>query len=99
MGEQRDEWYNVIIPTMSHVYNTSVSWVWVGRSAIILLQPFLKDAVNHGVMIDEDWVISRCSHISHHPFLIGLKAIVKPSYSKYKMTLQSMCVCDVYVCV
>ena len=81
MGEQRNEWNNVIISTMSPVYSTWVSWVWVGRSTIILLQPFLKDAVNHGVMIDEDWVISRRSHVSHYSFLTIIKVIVELAYS------------------
>ena len=81
MGEQRNEWYNVIIPAMSPVYNTWVSWVWVGCSTIILLQPLFKDAVNHGMMIDEDWIISRCSHVSHYSFLTVIKVIIELAYS------------------
>ena len=76
MHVQRNKWHDVIIPAVSTPY---CALVWVGRSTNIPLQPFLKDAVNHGVMIDEDWVISRRSHISHYPSLTFRKVVTKCS--------------------
>ena len=84
MHVKRNKWYDVIISTVPAPY---CALVWV-RSSTMILQPFLKDAVNHGMMIDEDWVISRCSHISHYSFLIGFKGIAKPSYTKCNVNLQ-----------
>ena len=75
MRVQRNEWYNVIILAVSHVY------VFASRVIRSTPQPFLKDAVNHGVMIDEDWVISRRSHISHNSCLIVIKPVAEPAYS------------------
>ena len=75
MCVQRNEWYDVIILAVSRVY------VFTSRVIRSTLQPFLKDAVNHGVMIDEDWVISRCSHVSHYSFLTVSKVVVEPAYS------------------
>ena len=78
MCVQRNKWYDVIIPAVSSPY---CGLVWIGRSTNIPLQPFLKDAVNHGVMIDEDWVISRRSHVSHYSFLSVIKVVVELAYS------------------
>ena len=93
MCVQRNKWYNVIIPAVSSLY---CALVWVIHITNIPLQPLLKDAVNRCVMIDEDWVISRRSHVSHYSFLTVSKVIVKPSYSKYNVNLKSV---YNYVCV
>ena len=67
---ERHEGHDVIVSSMA---TTDSIRLRVQESVSVLLQPFLQDAVNVGVVVDEDWIIRRSRYTRHYTLFLKLR--------------------------
>ena len=65
------EWHERHDVVVSSVVATDCGYIQ--ESIFVLLQPFLQDAVDVGVVVDEDWIIRRSHYTRHYSLFLKLR--------------------------
>ena len=65
------EWHERHDVVVSSVVATDCGYIQ--EIVFVLLQPFLQDAVNVGVVVDEDWIIRRSHYTRHYSLFLKLR--------------------------
>jgi hypothetical protein len=67
---ERHERHDVVVASVAA---TDFIRLRVRESVFVLPQPFLQDAVNVGVVVDEDWIIRRSRYTRHYTLLFKFR--------------------------
>ena len=82
------EWHERHDVVVASVAVTDNIRLRVRESVFVLLQPFLQDTINVGMVVDEDWIIWRSRNTRHYTLIFKWWRILNISHTKKYVYLQ-----------